>query len=72
MENNLRQAILDYKESLRLRPGDIDTLLDKGIAHIKLFELEDADKCFDEILIMDPNNKGALDLKSAIANSRDV
>jgi tetratricopeptide (TPR) repeat protein len=72
MENNLTEAVSDYIESLRLRPGDIDTLLDKGIAHIKLSELEEADKCFDEILIIDPDNKSALYLKSAIAYTREM
>lgn len=65
-----KDAILDYQESLRLRPQHIQTLLYKAIAHFLLEEFDDADKCLDEILEIDPNNTDALGNKANVMSKR--
>jgi tetratricopeptide (TPR) repeat protein len=52
--------------SLKLRPQNIDTLEDKAAAHLAISEYEEADKCYDEILDIDPNYADAIGDKGIV------
>src|SRR5262249_32932291 len=76
----LRDALLDCNESLKLRPNDANTLNSRGLVHLKLGQYGDAISDYDAALLSDPKNasslfgRGSAKLRSgdAAAGERDI
>ena len=58
--NRLQEAVADCNEALRLRPGDGDALGNRGLAYLKLRELDRALADFDAALQANPKDASAL------------
>jgi len=67
LKNDLNNAISDYKEAIRLRPDNIDTLYHLASAYYARRQYAKADKVYDDILALEPNHLNALYWKSEIA-----
>jgi Flp pilus assembly protein TadD len=52
--------VADCNESLRLRPGDGDTLANRGLAYLKLEKLDLALADYDTAVQANPNNSSSL------------
>jgi len=57
-------ALMFINKSLDITPKNIEALLNKGYILGKVDEIEESNKCYDEVLDIDPNNKFALNNKA--------
>ncbi len=61
----------DYFENLtETNKSDMDALMMLGICNLKLWQFENAKKCFDEVLNIDPTNLTAAELMSEVNEER--
>jgi tetratricopeptide (TPR) repeat protein len=60
MAGQLRRAIADCTESLRLKSDDVTTLHVRGVAYIKLDQLDDAVADFSAALEIDSGHAASL------------
>ena len=54
------EAIASYNEFLRLKPGHLKTIYNRGRCYQELGEYEKAMKDFNKVIKLDPNNENAL------------
>jgi Tfp pilus assembly protein PilF len=68
LRNELKNAISDYKESLRLRPNNIDTMYHIASAYYSTRQYAKAEKVYNDILAFEPDHPIALYWKRVIAD----
>lgn len=61
-----KDALLFINESLKITPGNIPALLNKGLIFDNLGKLNDSIDCYNRIIELDENNKFALNNKAHI------
>ena len=68
LKDDLNSAISDYKESLRLRPDNIDTMYHIASVYYAMRKYNEAYKVYDDILELQPTHLNALFWKRKIAD----
>jgi tetratricopeptide (TPR) repeat protein len=58
--NYLDEAIKLYDRALSISPNDVDILVNKGIAFLKLERYPEANQVFDQALNINPDHAGCL------------
>ncbi len=64
MLNKESESIFFVSKSLEITPKNVSGLLLKGFIYEKFNDLEESDKCYDEVLQLDSSNKFALNNKA--------
>ncbi len=59
-EGDYRQAILEYRRGLRLKPDDVNLLNSLGVTLVAYGQENQATECFRQVLALEPNNHMAL------------
>jgi tetratricopeptide (TPR) repeat protein len=63
---NIEQSIKLYDRALSISPNDVDILVNKGVAFLKLNRYQEANQVFDQALSIDPQHVGCLYNKGVV------
>jgi tetratricopeptide (TPR) repeat protein len=63
---NIEQSIKLYDRALSISPNDVDILVNKGVAFLKLNRYQEANQVFDQALSIDPEHVGCLYNKGVV------
>ncbi|MBI5892407.1 MAG: tetratricopeptide repeat protein [Deltaproteobacteria bacterium] len=61
-DGKLNDAIIEYKESLKYSPDNVDTLFNLGTAYLKANKPQEAASTFEKVVKIDPNDFEAYNL----------